>query len=95
MTIFNGEGRDPAGNVAPNLSDVVPGYTRLDAGAGYTRPDGKIAHRRVRDQPDQHDLHDHADQHAGPEPPLVQSAAPRSAPACRSTGEAASSLTTW
>jgi iron complex outermembrane receptor protein len=41
MTIFNGEGRDPAGNVAPNLSDVVPGYTRVDVGAGYTRPDGK------------------------------------------------------
>jgi iron complex outermembrane receptor protein len=42
MTIFNGEGRDPAGNVAPNLSDVVPAYTRVDVGAGYTRPDGKV-----------------------------------------------------
>jgi iron complex outermembrane receptor protein len=42
MTIFNGEGRDPAGNVAPNLSDVVPRYTRVDVGAGYTRLDGKV-----------------------------------------------------
>jgi len=42
MTIFNGEGRDPAGNVAPNLSDVVKGYTRIDVGAGYTRLDGKV-----------------------------------------------------
>jgi len=42
MTIFNGEGRDPAGNVAPNLSDVVNGYTRIDVGAGYTRLDGKV-----------------------------------------------------
>ena len=41
MTIFNGEGRDPSGAVAPNLSDVVPSYTRLDVGVGYTRPDGK------------------------------------------------------
>lgn len=41
MTIFNGEGRDPAGNINPLLSDVVPRYTRLDLGIGYTRPDGK------------------------------------------------------
>lgn len=41
MTIFNGEGTDPAGNVNPLLSDVVPRFTRLDLGVGYTRPDGK------------------------------------------------------
>lgn len=41
MTVFNGEGRNPEGEVNPNLSDVVPGYTRLDAGIGYARPDGK------------------------------------------------------
>ncbi|HEY4187764.1 MAG TPA: TonB-dependent receptor, partial [Polyangia bacterium] len=41
MTVFNGEGLDAQGNVNPNLSDVVPRYTRVDAGAGYTRPDGK------------------------------------------------------
>jgi len=41
MTPFNGDGKDPAGNVAPNLSDSVPMYTRLDASVGYTRPDGK------------------------------------------------------
>jgi len=41
MTVFNGEGIDPQGNVNPNLSDVVPRYTRFDAGAGYSRPDGK------------------------------------------------------
>jgi iron complex outermembrane receptor protein len=41
MTIFNGEGRDTAGNVNANLSDVVPSYTRVDVGVGYTRPDGK------------------------------------------------------
>jgi iron complex outermembrane receptor protein len=40
MTVFNGEGRDTEGNFAPNLSDVVPTYTRFDAGIGYTRPDG-------------------------------------------------------
>jgi iron complex outermembrane recepter protein len=41
MTVFNGEGRDAAGNVNGNLSDVVPTYTRLDANIGYMRPDGK------------------------------------------------------
>jgi iron complex outermembrane receptor protein len=41
MTVFNGDGKDPAGNVAPNLSDSVPSYTRVDASIGYTRPDGK------------------------------------------------------
>jgi iron complex outermembrane receptor protein len=42
MTVFNGEGKDAAGNINPNLSDVQPAYTRLDAGIGYTRPDGKM-----------------------------------------------------
>jgi iron complex outermembrane receptor protein len=42
MTVFNGNGVDPQGNVNPNLSDEVPGYTRLDLSAGYTRPDGKL-----------------------------------------------------
>ena len=41
MTIFNGEGLNPQGVVNPNLSDVVPSYTRVDLGVGYTRPDGK------------------------------------------------------
>jgi iron complex outermembrane receptor protein len=41
MTVFNGNGYDSQGNINPTLSDVVPAYTRLDAGAGYTRPDGK------------------------------------------------------
>jgi iron complex outermembrane receptor protein len=42
MTPFNGEGRDPQGNVDPNLSDVVPAYTRLDLGVGYTQANGKL-----------------------------------------------------
>jgi iron complex outermembrane receptor protein len=42
MTNFNGTGVDNLGRINPNLSDVVPGYTRLDAGVGYTRPDGKL-----------------------------------------------------
>ncbi len=42
MTVFNGEGRDTAGNINPVLSDVQPAYTRVDAGIGYTRPDGKM-----------------------------------------------------
>jgi len=41
MTVFNGEGVDSQGNINPTLSDVVPRYTRVDAGAGYSRPDGK------------------------------------------------------
>jgi len=40
FTPFNGEGRDTEGKVNPNLSDVQPGYTRLDAGVGFTTPDG-------------------------------------------------------
>jgi outer membrane receptor protein involved in Fe transport len=42
MTVFNGEGTDPSGKLNPLLSDVVPGYTRVDVSAGYTRPDGKL-----------------------------------------------------
>jgi iron complex outermembrane receptor protein len=42
MTVYNGDGEDTEGNVDPNLSDVVPSYTRLDAGIGYTRPSGKL-----------------------------------------------------
>jgi len=41
MTVFNGEGVDSQGNINPTLSDSVPRYTRVDAGAGYSRPDGK------------------------------------------------------
>jgi len=41
FTPFNGEGRDTQGNINPNLSDVQPGYTRLDAGVGFTTPDGR------------------------------------------------------
>ena len=40
FTPFNGEGRDTQGNVNPNLSDVQPGYTRVDAGVGFTTSDG-------------------------------------------------------
>jgi len=42
MTVFNGTGVDPQGQINPNLSDVVPGYTRLDVSVGYARPDGKL-----------------------------------------------------
>ena len=42
MTVFNGDGRDAAGNVVPFLSDRQPTYTRLDASVGYTRLDGKM-----------------------------------------------------
>jgi outer membrane receptor protein involved in Fe transport len=40
MTVYNGDGKDVDGNINPNLSDVVPWYTRFDVGVGYTRPDG-------------------------------------------------------
>lgn len=39
MTIFNGEGYDSMGNFNPNLSDVVPAYTRMDVSLGFARPD--------------------------------------------------------
>jgi outer membrane receptor protein involved in Fe transport len=42
MTVFNGDGRDTTGNINPNLSDVVPTYTRFDASIGYTRPDRRL-----------------------------------------------------
>jgi iron complex outermembrane receptor protein len=43
MTPFNGEGVNPTtGEVNPNLSDVVPAYTRLDASIGFTHPGGKL-----------------------------------------------------
>jgi outer membrane receptor protein involved in Fe transport len=42
MTVFNGEGRDSMGNVDPNLSDVVPGYTRIDLSIGYIHPDRRL-----------------------------------------------------
>lgn len=41
FTPFNGEGLDTQGNVNPNLSDVQPAYTRVDAGIGFTTPDGR------------------------------------------------------
>lgn len=41
FTPFNGEGKDTHGVVNPNLSDVQPGYTRVDAGVGFTTPDGR------------------------------------------------------
>ncbi|HYQ17842.1 MAG TPA: TonB-dependent receptor plug domain-containing protein [Polyangiaceae bacterium] len=44
FTPFNGEGRDTQGNINPNLSDVQPSYTRVDANVGFTTPDG---HTRV------------------------------------------------
>jgi hypothetical protein len=40
-THFNGEGRNTQGEVDPNLSDVQPAYTRVDAGVGFTTPDGR------------------------------------------------------
>jgi outer membrane receptor protein involved in Fe transport len=42
MTAFNGEGYDSTGKINPNLSDVVPSYTRFDVNVGYTRPDGGL-----------------------------------------------------
>jgi iron complex outermembrane receptor protein len=42
MTAFNGEGYDSMGKLNPNLSDVVPSYTRFDANVGYTRPGGGL-----------------------------------------------------
>lgn len=42
FTHFNGEGVDTKGKVNPNLSDVQPAYTRVDAGVGYTVPDGRV-----------------------------------------------------
>lgn len=42
MTVFNGEGYDNEGNVNPLYSDVVPTFTRFDAGVGYARPDGML-----------------------------------------------------
>ena len=42
MTVFNGNGKDTAGNINPVLSDVQPAYTRLDATVGYSRLDGKV-----------------------------------------------------
>lgn len=42
MTVFNGEGKDPEGNVNPSLSDVVPAYTRLDGSIGFTHIDGRF-----------------------------------------------------
>jgi iron complex outermembrane receptor protein len=40
-THFNGEGKNTLGVVDPNLSDVQPAYTRVDAGVGFTTPDGR------------------------------------------------------
>jgi iron complex outermembrane receptor protein len=42
FTHFNGEGVDTNGDPNPNLSDVQPAYTRVDAGVGYTVPDGRV-----------------------------------------------------
>jgi iron complex outermembrane receptor protein len=42
MTVFNGNGRDSAGNVNPNLSDRVPSYTKLDASVGYTPSNNRL-----------------------------------------------------
>lgn len=42
MTAFNGDGYDTMGKLNPNLSDVVPSYTRLDINLGYTRPAGDL-----------------------------------------------------
>jgi len=43
MTPFNGDGHDPdTGAVNPNLSDVVPAFSRLDIGVGYTHVSGKM-----------------------------------------------------
>jgi iron complex outermembrane receptor protein len=42
MTPFNGEGTDQNGNPAPILSDVVPAYTKVDAGVGWTKLEGDL-----------------------------------------------------
>jgi iron complex outermembrane recepter protein len=41
FTQYNGDGYDTQGNVNPNLSDVQPAYTRLDANVGFTLPNGR------------------------------------------------------
>lgn len=41
FTHFNGEGYDTKGNINPNLSDVQPGYTRVDVNVGFTLPNGR------------------------------------------------------
>jgi iron complex outermembrane recepter protein len=41
FTHFNGEGYDTQGNINPNLSDVQPAYTRVDANVGFTLPNGR------------------------------------------------------
>jgi iron complex outermembrane receptor protein len=42
MTVFNGDGRDRAGNVNPILYDKVPSYTRFDVNVGFTLPNKRI-----------------------------------------------------
>jgi iron complex outermembrane receptor protein len=42
FTHFNGDGHDTTGAVNPNLSDVQPAYTRVDANVGFTMPDGRV-----------------------------------------------------
>ena len=42
LTIFNGEGKDTHGVADPNLTDVNPAYTRIDANVGYTHPGDKV-----------------------------------------------------
>jgi len=42
LTIFNGEGQDTHGVADPNLTDVNPAYTRIDANVGYTHPGDKV-----------------------------------------------------
>lgn len=42
MTPFNGDGRDDAGNQVPQLDDVVPWTSRVDAAVGYARSEGDI-----------------------------------------------------
>jgi iron complex outermembrane receptor protein len=42
FTHFNGDGKDTKGALNPNLSDVQPAYTRVDAGVGFTLPDGRV-----------------------------------------------------
>ncbi|HET9960037.1 MAG TPA: TonB-dependent receptor [Polyangiaceae bacterium] len=43
MSLLNGEGRDARGNLDYALSDVVPGYTRVNINARWTHPLGYLS----------------------------------------------------
>ena len=72
MTVFNGRGVDPQGNVNPVLSDVVPTYTRAGRRRRLYPSRRQGAAQHLRQQRDQHGLHDQLHQPARSEPALLQ-----------------------